>query len=924
MKSALSVPVYLRALVVVTSVSLFLAPAPAAGQLRLVEYAGGFSRPLGMVQDPADPSVQYVLEKFGVVWALKNGVRQPEPFIDLASVVMEDGNGERGLLGLAFPSDAASSGRAFLLFSSRNGRGDTVVARFTRMPGNPLQLDPASRFDLEFAPGQRYISQPDDIHKAGKMLFGPDGYLYIGVGDGGPIWDPHGNGQATNVLLGKILRIDVNVPDSDSTGYVIPPDNPFVATPGARPEIWAVGLRNPWRFTVDDPTRGGTGALLIADVGQDDWEEVNYQPAGVGGRNYGWSLREGAHDADRPDDDDDSVPVTAAVTPLTDPIYEYPHGPAFGNSITGGYVYRGFDLAPSFQGRYFFTEFIFRRLYSMPLTLHSVTGEAAPVDPAEVTNHTEEVGGQNEIGRTASIDVDARGELYLVDHGGGRLLKLVMDSDGDNLPDGWEARFGLNRLSGVGPDGAGGDVDNDGRTNAQELLADTHPSNVASLTRYLAEGSSSTFFDTTIGIANPGAQPASVLMRFLRTDGVVITWPLTIPSLQHATIRPARIAGLAAADFSTVVETDREVVVERTMTWSRDSRFGSHSERAIATPSTSWFLAEGATHGAFDTFYLIENPNDAQAKVQVTYLLPDGAAPIVLPYDVDGHTRKTIWVDAEPGLAEAEMSASISVTNDVGIIVERAMYRSSHNTPFMAGHDSAGVTAPAAHWFFAEGATGNFFDMFLLLANPGTAEAKVTVRYLLPGGVPPVVKPYTLDPRSRTTINVEIEDARLADAAVAMVVDSDLPIVAERSMYWPGPSADAWLEAHNSAGATEPGAAWTVAGGEQGGASQAQTYVLIANTSAFQGKARLTVLREGGTPLIREFDLSADSRTNVGIGDYPEFAAALNTRFGVLVESLGDTPATTAQIVVEHATYTNDATGTVWGAGSNSLATRIR
>ncbi len=143
-------------------------------------------------------------------------------------------------------------------------------------------------------------------------------------------------------------------------------------------------------------------------------------------------------------------------------------------------------------------------------------------------------------------------------------------------------------------------------------------------------------------------------------------------------------------------------------------------------------------------------------------------------------------------------------------------------------------------------------------------------------------------------------------------------------MYWPGPSGDGWLEAHNSAGATETGTAWTVAGGEQGGAYQAQTFVLIANTSAFPGTARVTVLREGGTPLVREFPLAADSRTNVGIGEYQEFAAVANGRFGVLVESVGSSPATTAQIVVERATYTNDAAGTVWGAGSNSLATRIR
>jgi glucose/arabinose dehydrogenase len=915
-----SVYLSLRALAVIICIALLLCPASASGQLRLVEYASGFTRPLGMVQDPMDPSVQFVLEKFGAIRVVKDGVTQPEPFIDLRSVVMEDVAGERGLLGLAFAPDAAWTGRAFVFFTSREGEGESVLARFTRVPGNPLQLEPASRFDLEFAPGQRFIAQTSEIHRAGKLAFGPDGYLYVAVGDGGPIYDPQNRAQAVNDLHGKILRIDVNVPDADPVGYVVPPDNPFRDLAGARPEIWALGLRNPWRFSFDDWTRSGTGAMVIADVGQDHWEEVNYQPAGAGGRNYGWRLREGKHDLDKPDDLPEAPPPT--ITPLIDPIHEYTHGPANGNSITGGYVYRGFDLAPSFQGRYFFAEFIFRKLFSLPLTLDPGTGEAAPVEPADVANHTDELGGQQSVGRPASIDVDARGELYLVDHSG-RLLKLVMDTDDDTLPDGWEARFGLDRLSAAGPHGAGGDPDNDGRTNAQELAAGTHPSNVASLTRYLAEGSSSSFFDTTIGIANPGTEPASVLLRFLRTNGAVITWPLTIPSLQHATVRPAQIVGLAAADFSTVIETDREVVVERTMTWSRDSRFGSHGERAVTAPSTTWFLAEGATHSTFDTFYLIENPNDARAEVQVTYLRPFGLPPIVLPYGVDGHARKTIWVDAEPGLAETDVSASITVTNGVGIIVERAMYRTSHNTPFMAGHDSAGVTTPAVHWFFAEGATGTFFDMFLLLANPGASKAEVTVRYLLPGGAAPVVKPYTLAPRSRTTINVENEDALLADAAIAMVVDADVAIVAERSMYWPGPSGDGWMEAHNSAGATDTGTAWTIAGGEQGGPSQAQTYVLIANTSPFTGTARVTVMREGGTPLVRDFTLPADSRTNVAIGDFPEFAPVLNSRFGVLVESLGNTT-TTAQIVVERATYTNDAAGTIWAAGSNSLATRIR
>ena len=137
------------------------------------------------------------------------------------------------------------------------------------MPGDPLQLDPASRFDIEFAPGQRFIQQPDDLHRAGKMcLRSLTAISTSAVGDGGPLCDPDNRAQAMDQLLGKILRIDVNVPDGDPTGYAVPPDNPFVAMAGARPEIWALGLRNPWRFSIDDPARGGTGALVIADVGQ--------------------------------------------------------------------------------------------------------------------------------------------------------------------------------------------------------------------------------------------------------------------------------------------------------------------------------------------------------------------------------------------------------------------------------------------------------------------------------------------------------------------------------------------------------------------------------------------------------------------------------------------------------------------------------
>ena len=224
-------------------------------------------------------------------------------------------------------------------------------------------------------------------------------------------------------------------------------------------------------------------------------------------------------------------------------------------------------------------------------------------------------------------------------------------------------------------------------------------------------------------------------------------------------------------------------------------------------------------------------------------------------------SRKTIPVDEQPGLAETDVSARITVTNGVGIIAERAMYRTSHGTPFNAGHDSAGVTAANTNWFFAEGATGELLrHVPAARQSVDVADRRSTVRYLLPGGAPPFVKSYPLrgaEPHddqcgSRRT-------RRSQNAAIAMVVDADAPIVAERAMYCPGPSGSGWLEAHNSPGTTETGTVWAIAGGEMGGANATQTFVLIANTSNFAGqRARHGAARgrhaagQGGRPACRQ------------------------------------------------------------------------
>jgi glucose/arabinose dehydrogenase len=276
--------------------------------------------------------------------------------------------------------------------------------------------DPASRFDLRWggASGPAFIAQPFANHNGGQLAFGPDGFLYIGLGDGGSGGDPGNRAQNPLELLGKMLRVDVSVADANPIGYDVPPDNPFLrgVPVAARPEIWSVGLRNPWRYTFDDPARGGTGALVIGDVGQNLWEEVDVEPRNRGGRNYGWPLREGRHDYD--------PRRRAAFTPLVEPIHDY--GRDVGASITGGYVYRGAALPSTYRGRYFFADFVAARIWSLGLVIDAATDEARAADLVE---HTAELGGAAALGNISSFGVDADGELYVVSYSTGRVLKLI-------------------------------------------------------------------------------------------------------------------------------------------------------------------------------------------------------------------------------------------------------------------------------------------------------------------------------------------------------------------------------------------------------------------------------------------------------------------------------------------------------------------
>ena len=385
--------------------------ADVDAQLRTRLHASGFTQPVAFVQDPTDRNTQFVVEQAGRIRVVRNGTVLGTDFLNLIAAVRS--GGEQGLLGLAFAPDYATSGRFYVNFT--NPQGNIVVARFRRS-ADPLVAEPNSRFDLRWGGpgGEAFINHPFANHNAGHLAFGPDGYLYVGQGDGGSGNDPGHRAQAPSELLGKMLRIDVNVPDDHPLGYQIPQDNPFASggPVAARPEIWSFGLRNPWRYNFDDPARGGTGALLIADVGQNTWEEVNYEPTRRGGRNYGWRNREGVHD--------NVTSLPPAYQPLTDPIHEYDR--ASGQSITGGFVYRGRALGGDYPGRYFFADYVSARVWSIALIVDPATGEARSTD---LRNHTTDLSTPTPVGNISSFGIDADGELYLVSHSRGAILKII-------------------------------------------------------------------------------------------------------------------------------------------------------------------------------------------------------------------------------------------------------------------------------------------------------------------------------------------------------------------------------------------------------------------------------------------------------------------------------------------------------------------
>lgn len=489
------------------------------------------------------------------------------------------------------------------------------------------------------------------------------------------------------------------------------------------------------------------------------------------------------------------------------------------------------------------------------------------------------------------------------------------DVDDDGLPDEWERRFGLDPGNGAGDEGADGDPDRDGRTNREEWQEGTHPR--GTWTRWFAEGVTSEFFATRLALFNASDAGARVLVRVELSDGRVVADWRTMSAWAPASIDVASL-GLPRAEFAVRVEADAPVVAERTVSW--DARgYGAHADAGVASPSREWHFAEGATHSGFDLFYLLSNPSNDEVGAEVEYLRPGGLPALTRSYTVPPHARHTIWVNREdPELAFTDVSAIVRTDAPRGLVVERAMYRTRNGVAFDAGHGAAGVAAPAARWFLAEGATGPFFDLFVLLSNPGAQPAEVALTYLLPDGRT-VSRHRTVPARARDTVWVDHEADELADTAVSVVVETDAatPIVVERAMWWPGGPAT-WHEAHAAAGATQPALSWSIVDGdtEQGGAQS--TYVLVANVADRAGVARVSVHTADGRHLQLSRALPASSRTNVDMA--AEFPDLVGVAYGVLVESVGADP---VPIVVERASY-RDVAGVRWAAGTAALATPLR
>ncbi len=364
-----------------TPVPLIGPPARPVTAVDLLPIAEGLRKPVYATH--AGDERLFVAEQSGRIRIVQDGELLPEPFLDISDGISTDGS-ERGLLGLAFHPNYAQNGYFYIVYT--NPDGDTEIVRYTVDPADPNRADPDSAMLLFL------IDQPFGNHNGGQLAFGPDGYFYIGLGDGGAVGDPFDNAQDPGTLLGALLRVDVD----SAEPYAIPADNPFTGRDDARGEVWMIGLRNPWAFTFD----AETGDLYISDVSQDGLEEIDFHPAGSpAGVNFGWPILEGSACFEA-----ESCPRRG----FRPPIFEYPHGED-GCAVIGGRVYRGRQF-PEMAGNYFFSDFCSGIIWTLRYDEESGEWVRTAVYETETS--------------ISSIGEDAAGELVVVGYNSGVLWQI--------------------------------------------------------------------------------------------------------------------------------------------------------------------------------------------------------------------------------------------------------------------------------------------------------------------------------------------------------------------------------------------------------------------------------------------------------------------------------------------------------------------
>ncbi len=429
---------------------------------------------------------------------------------------------------------------------------------------------------------------------------------------------------------------------------------------------------------------------------------------------------------------------------------------------------------------------------------------------------------------------------------------------------------------------------------------------------FLSEGATGGFFDEDVLIANPNAIAAPITMTFLTPGGSPIVQNATLPARSRATVHVDKVSGLEGAEVSTVVASTAGIplAVERSMFW--DARYyAGHTGSSVDRPSQDWVFAEGS-QGFFSTYVLLANANTSPSDVTLTFLR-EADTPVVKTVTVPASARLTIDCSTIPEIVYP--SFGIAVHGSLPIVAERAMYFG--NTPtrtFSGGNESAGVTAPATTWFLAEGATGGFFDTFVLLSNPQSVDAHVTVKFLLDSGIT-ITENKLIPANQRLTINIEAEpDPLLQNAAVSTVVSADVPIVAERSMYWIGDLVP-WTESHNSFGVVEAGTHWGLAEGRVGQAVNFHTYILLANPQSSAANVTVTFLRESGDPIVQTYIVPATSRFNIDVNNVSPSLRDENVGADIVVTN-------GVPIVVERSMYW-DSGGVQFKGGTNATGVRL-